>query len=45
VPHRAFLDRPLARYLEALVLSGIAVDVKSALNSSAMLEGAMYWSL
>jgi len=45
VPHRAFLDRPIARYLEALVPGGVVVDVKSALNPSAVPAGVMYWSL
>ena len=45
VPHRSFLDRPLARYLEALVPGGVVVDVKSALDPRAVPEGMTYWSL
>jgi len=45
VPHRSFLDRPLARYLEALVPGGVLVDVKSALDPRAVPEGITYWSL
>jgi len=44
VPHRSFLDRPLARYLEALVPGGVVVDVKSALDPRAVPEGITYWS-
>jgi UDP-N-acetyl-D-galactosamine dehydrogenase len=45
VPHRSFLDRPLARYLEALVPGGVVVDVKSALDPRAVPAGITYWSL
>ena len=45
VPHRSFLDRPLARYLEALVPGGVVVDIKSALDPRAVPEGITYWSL
>ena len=45
VPHRAFLERPLARYMEALVPGGVVVDVKSALDPRAVPEGITYWSL
>ncbi|HKX10101.1 MAG TPA: nucleotide sugar dehydrogenase [Stellaceae bacterium] len=45
VPHRSFLDRPLARYLEALVPGGVVVDVKSVLDPRAVPEGMTYWSL
>jgi len=45
VPHRGFLDRPLARYLDALVPGGVVVDVKSALDPRAVPEGIAYWSL
>jgi len=45
VPHRRFLDRPLARYLEAVVPRGVVVDVKSALDPRAAPEGMTYWSL
>ena len=45
VPHRSFLDRPLARYLEALVPGGVVVDVKSALDPRAVPAGMTYWSL
>ena len=45
VPHRSFLDRPLSRYLEALVPAGVVVDVKSALDPRAVPEGMTYWSL
>jgi UDP-N-acetyl-D-galactosamine dehydrogenase len=45
VPHRSFLDRPLARYLETLVPGGVVVDVKSALDPRTVPEGIRYWSL
>jgi UDP-N-acetyl-D-galactosamine dehydrogenase len=45
VPHRSFLDRPLARYLEVLMPGGVVVDVKSALDPRAVPEGMTYWSL
>jgi UDP-N-acetyl-D-glucosamine/UDP-N-acetyl-D-galactosamine dehydrogenase len=45
VPHRSFLDRPLTRYLEALVPGGVVADVKSALDPRAVPEGITYWSL
>jgi len=45
VPHRGFLDGPLARYLKTLVPGGVVVDIKSALDPRAVPEGMTYWSL
>jgi UDP-N-acetyl-D-galactosamine dehydrogenase len=45
VPHRVFLERPLTRYLDAVVPKGVVVDVKSALEPSVVPEGLVYWSL
>ena len=45
VPHRAFLDRPLARYLDAVLPSGVVIDVKSVLDPATLPAGFSYWSL
>ncbi len=45
VPHRAFLDRPLAYYLAAILPKGVVVDVKSVLDPAAVPAGLSYWSL
>jgi len=45
VPHRVFLDRPLARYLDAVLPKGVVVDVKSVLDPAALPAGLNYWSL
>jgi len=45
VSHKAFLVRPLARYLELLVPGGVVVDVKSAVDPVAVPSGLTYWSL
>jgi len=45
VPHRAFLERPLARYIDALLPKGVVVDVKSALDPATLPAGFSYWSL
>ena len=45
VPHRVFRERPLTRYLDAVTTNGVVVDVKSALEPSAVPEGIVYWSL
>ncbi len=45
VPHRAFLERPLAELLAPLKSDGIVFDVKSALDPAAIPKGLSYWSL
>ena len=45
VPHRIFRERPLARYLDVLTPRGVVIDVKSALEPSAVPAGLAYWSL
>ncbi len=45
VPHRAFLDRPLVRYLDAVLPSGVVIDVKSVLDPATLPAGFSYWSL
>lgn len=45
VPHKAFIERPITRYLEAIVPGGVVADVKSALDPAVMPSGVTYWSL
>ncbi|HTZ78212.1 MAG TPA: nucleotide sugar dehydrogenase [Stellaceae bacterium] len=45
VPHRAFLDRPLRHYFDALLPKGVVIDVKSALDPALLPAGLSYWSL
>ncbi len=45
VPHRAYLERPLAELLAPLKPDGIVFDVKSALDPAEVPEGLSYWSL
>ena len=45
VPHRAYLERPLAELLAPLKPDGIVFDVKSALDPAEIPEGLSYWSL
>jgi UDP-N-acetyl-D-galactosamine dehydrogenase len=45
VGHKAFLARPLARYLEAVVPGGVVIDVKSVLDRGVVPGELTYWSL
>ncbi len=45
VPHRAYLERPMAALLAPLKPDGIVFDLKSALDPAAIPEGLSYWSL
>lgn len=45
VPHKAFLSRPLTRYLELIAPGGVVVDVKSAIEPGGVPSGLTYWSL
>ncbi len=45
VPHRAYLERPLADLLAPLKPDGMVFDVKSALNPAEVPQGMSYWSL
>ena len=45
VPHRAYLERPVAEILAPLKPDGVVFDVKSALDPAEIPEGLFYWSL
>ncbi len=45
VPHRVYLERPLADLLVPLKPDGMVFDVKCALNPAEIPQGMSYWSL
>ena len=45
VPHRAYLERPLAALCGLVASDGIVFDVKGVLDRGALPERLIYWSL
>ncbi|MDJ0971460.1 MAG: nucleotide sugar dehydrogenase [Kiloniellales bacterium] len=45
VPHRAYLERPIAALLAPLKPDGLVFDLKSVLDPATIPEGLSYWSL
>jgi UDP-N-acetyl-D-glucosamine/UDP-N-acetyl-D-galactosamine dehydrogenase len=45
VPHRKYLEQPLAELLTCLKPDGVLMDIKSVLNPSDLPASITYWSL
>lgn len=45
VPHKAYLDMPMSKFLAGLCPGGVLIDVKSVFEPAKLPEGVCYWSL
>jgi UDP-N-acetyl-D-galactosamine dehydrogenase len=45
VPHRAYLEAGIGRFMTMLRPSAVLIDVKSALDPTILRDGVAYWSL